>query len=303
MAKPPRSLSGKVIVITGGGRGIGKATAHALKRKGARVAIGDVDATAAETAAADVGGGAIGLHVDVTDHAGFTAFLDAAEAQLGPIYAVINNAGIMAVTHFEDESAASIIRQIEINLHGVIHGTREAAKRMRGQGGGHIVNIASVAGKAGFAGLATYSATKHAVVGYSEAVRAELQDSGIEVSCVMPVIVNTELAAGLGTARGSKHLEASDVADAIVEALEHPRFDVYVPKAIGVLSKALVPLPRGVQDRIAKLMKSHEVTLESAGSASRAAYEARAAASAPAADEVIEVEASRSVEPEKTTAA
>jgi NAD(P)-dependent dehydrogenase (short-subunit alcohol dehydrogenase family) len=289
MAKQPRSLSGNVVVITGGGRGIGKATAQALTRKGARVAIGDVDAASAEAAAAEVGGGAIGLHVDVTDRPGFTAFLDEVESQLGPIYSVINNAGIMPVTRFDDETDASIIRQIEINLQGVIHGTREGAKRMRAQHRGHIVNVASVAGKAGFAGLATYCATKHAVVGYSEAVRAELDGTGIEVSCVMPVIVNTELASGLGTARGSKHLEATDVADAIVEALEHPRFDVFVPKSIGVVSKALMPLPRGVQDRVARLMKSHEVTLEAADSAARAAYEARAAASAPAAEEVIEV--------------
>ena len=298
MPKQPRSLSGRTVVITGGGRGIGKATAHALTRKGARVAIGDVDATSAETAAAEVGGGAIGLHLDVTDRPGFTSFLDEVERRLGPVDVVVNNAGIMPVTRFEDESEASIIRQIEINLHGVIHGTREAANRMRARGSGHIVNIASVAGKAGFAGLATYSATKHAVVGYSEAVRAELQDTGIEVSCVMPVIVKTELTAGLGTARGSKHLEASDVADAIVEALEFPRFDVYVPKSIGVVSKVLMPLPRGVQDRVAKLMKSHEVTLEAAGSAARAAYEARAAASAPAAADIIEVEEAKAADSE-----
>jgi NAD(P)-dependent dehydrogenase (short-subunit alcohol dehydrogenase family) len=300
MAKQPRSLSGKVIAITGGGRGIGKATAHALQRKGARIAIGDVDVASAEQAAAEVGGGAIGLPLDVTDRAGFSAFLDATEEQLGPVYGVINNAGIMPVTHFDQESEASIIRQIEINLHGVIYGTRDAARRMRPRGTGHIVNVASVAGKTGFAGLATYCATKHAVVGYSESVRAELSGTGIEISCVMPVVVKTELTAGLGETRGSKHIEPHHVADAIVEAFEFPYFDVFVPKSVGRLSKVLQPLPRRAQDVMAKLMKTHESILGSVDSPERAAYEARAAASAPAAEEIIEVE--NASEPEKTPA-
>ena len=288
MAKQPRSLSGKVVAITGGGRGIGRATAEALARRGAKVAIGDVDEAAARSAAADIGSGVLGLHVDVTDRPGFTAFLDEVERQLGPLDVMLNNAGIMPVVRFDEESEASIVRQIEINLHGVIHGTREAAKRMKPRRTGHIVNVASAAGKAGFAGLATYCATKHAVVGYSEAVRAELRDSGIEVSVVMPVIVNTELTTGLDETRAVKKLEVPEVVDTIVGALEKPYFDVFVPKSLAVLQSVMAPLPRRGKDAMARLFKSHEAITAALDRPERQAYEERAAKSAPAAEALVE---------------
>src|SRR3954471_12910990 len=98
MAKEPRSLSGKVVAITGGGRGIGRATALALAREGARVAVGDLDREGAEWVGAELADGALGLSLDATDHAGFPAFLDDVERQLGPLDVLINNAGIMPVT-------------------------------------------------------------------------------------------------------------------------------------------------------------------------------------------------------------
>jgi NAD(P)-dependent dehydrogenase (short-subunit alcohol dehydrogenase family) len=131
MAKQPRALSGKVAVITAGGRGIGKALAHALRREGVRVAIGDVDAQAAHDAAGEVRGGAVGLPLDVTDRPGFTAFLDDVEQRLGPIDILVNNAGIMPLATLDREGDAITLRQLELNLHAVIHGTREAIGRMR----------------------------------------------------------------------------------------------------------------------------------------------------------------------------
>ena len=148
MSKTPRSLSGKVAVVTGGARGIGQALARALAREGVVVAIGDLDAGAAEAAAAELGNGSIGLALDVTDRPGFTAFLDEVERRLGPLDILVNNAGIMMVTPLDEESDASVTRQLEINLHAVIHGTQEAMRRMRPRGTGHIVNIASLAGRA-----------------------------------------------------------------------------------------------------------------------------------------------------------
>src|SRR3954451_11243227 len=186
MSKTPRSLSGKVAVVTGGARGIGQAMARALAREGVVVAIGDLDAGAAQTAALELANGSIGLALDVTDRPGFTAFLDEVERTLGPIDILINNAGIMHVTPLDEEDDASVTRQIEINLHAVIHGTQEAMRRMRPRGSGHIVNLASMAGKSGFPHLATYCAAKPGVVGLSEAVRAEVRGTGIEVSVVMP---------------------------------------------------------------------------------------------------------------------
>ncbi|HKI67562.1 MAG TPA: SDR family NAD(P)-dependent oxidoreductase, partial [Solirubrobacterales bacterium] len=112
MAKQRRSLSGKVVAITGGARGIGKATAAALVRKGCRVAIGDLDLELAERTAAELGGGTLALALDVTDRASFAGFLDEAERQLGPLDVVVNNAGIMPVTPFAEESDDSIRRQL-----------------------------------------------------------------------------------------------------------------------------------------------------------------------------------------------
>ena len=136
MAKQPRSLHGKVAVVTGGGRGIGKALALALAREGCRVGIGDVDAASAETAAAELGGDAVGLPLDVTDRPGFTAFLDEVESRLGPIDVLVNNAGIMPVGPLDQEDDAAAIRLLEINLHAVIHGTKEAMRRMKPRGTG-----------------------------------------------------------------------------------------------------------------------------------------------------------------------
>ena len=278
MAKERRQLSGKVVAITGAARGIGKATAKALVNKGCRVAIGDLDLELAEQTAAELGGGTVALQLDVTDRASFEHFLDEAERQLGPIDAVVNNAGIMPVTPFEDESEESIHRQIDINLHGVITGTQLAIKRLRPRGSGYIVNIASQAGKGGVPGIATYSGTKHAVVGLSEAVRTELRGTGIEVLCVMPTVVNTELTSGVGQ-KWVKPVEASDVADEIVEAMEVPRFDVFVPRANGVLYKILAPLPRSWREALGRAMKVDKLMIE-VDHGARRAYEERAASSA-----------------------
>jgi NAD(P)-dependent dehydrogenase (short-subunit alcohol dehydrogenase family) len=283
MAKQRRSLNGKVVAITGGARGIGKATATALVRKGCRVAIGDLDLGLAEETAAGLGGGTIALALDVTDRPSFEAFLVETERQLGPVDAVINNAGIMPVTPFVDESQASVRRQIDINLVGVITGTQLAIERLRPRGSGYIVNIASQAGKAGIPGIATYSATKHAVVGLSEAVRTELRGSGVEVVCVMPTIVNTELTSGVGQ-RWVKPVEAEDVANEIVDAMEVPRFDVFVPKANGALYKFLQLLPRGSREALGRAMKVDKLMFE-VDHGARRAYEERAAASEPIKDE------------------
>jgi short-subunit dehydrogenase len=159
-----------------------------------------------------------------------------------------------------------------------------ALPRMQRRGSGHLVNIASQAGKAGFPGGATYCGTKHFVVGVSEAVRAELRDSGIEISVVMPAVVNTELGSGLPETRAIKKLEPEDVADAIVDALERPKFDVWVPRESVGIYKFMTLLPRGPRERISRMLKADKV-LADADQGARAAYEERAAHSEPGLDE------------------
>ncbi len=302
MAKAPRSLAGKVVAITGGARGIGRATAAALIAQGARVAIGDIDAPLAEQTASALGSGTVGLPLDVTNRESFDGFLTEVENRLGPLDVVINNAGIMPIGPFVDETDATAQRMVDINLHGVIHGSKLALERFMPRGRGHLVNIASVAGKGGFPGGATYCATKHAVVGLSEAIRAEMRKTDIDVSIVMPVVVNTELGAGLQKSRGIKVVEPEDVANAIVEALQTGRVDVYVPRQVGVLMKLAQVLPRSVADFVTKVLKGDQV-LVNPDHLLREAYEKRTAdraelTEAPPAVPVA-ADAAAAVEPEK----
>jgi NAD(P)-dependent dehydrogenase (short-subunit alcohol dehydrogenase family) len=285
MAKTPRSLTGKVAVVTGGARGIGQAIARALAREGAIVAIGDLDAAGAEAAAAELGGRALGARLDVTDRPGFAAFLDDVEQRLGPLDIIVNNAGIMPVTPLDEEDDASVTRQLEINLHAVIFGTQQAMRRMRPRGTGHIVNIASLAGRAAGPGIATYCATKHGVIGLSEGARAELRGTGVEVTCVMPGFAATELAAGIPDLRFVPRATPEEIAAATVAAIKVPRFDVWVPKRLSAIITAAAVMPRPMREWVARMMNSEKVVKADHGQ--RAAYEARAAASAPAAEEEI----------------
>ena len=169
MAKQERILAGETAAITGGARGIGRATAAAFLRRGMKVAIGDVDLETARQTASELGPSAVALPLDVTDRSSFSSFLDGAEEQLGPVDVLVNNAGIMQLGRFIDEDDLTARRMVDINLHGVIFGMKLALARMIPRDRGHIVNISSQAGKFGSPGGATYSATKHAVVGLTEA--------------------------------------------------------------------------------------------------------------------------------------
>ncbi len=283
MAKQPRILAGQTAAITGAARGIGRATAQAFLRHGMRVAIGDVDLAAAQQTAAELGPRTVALALDVTDRESFAGFLDGAERELGPLDVLVNNAGIMQIGRFIDEDDLTATRMIDINLHGVILGMKLALDRMLPRDRGHIVNISSQAGKFGAPGGATYSATKHAVVGLTEAVRGELRLMGahIDLSYVMPYIVNTELGSGLGQARGQSNLEPSEVADAIVDALQHRVVEVWVPKSTKRTSILGTLLPRPLAEGLGRAIKADRV-LAGADATVRRDYELRAARSEPA---------------------
>lgn len=247
---------GRVVAITGGARGIGRATAAEFLRAGARVALGDIDGTLVEKTAAELaeatGGVVCGLPLDVTDRASFAEFLDAAEDRLGSLDVLVNNAGIMPTGSFTDETDDMTDRMIAINLCGVLHGSKLAANRMAGRGG-HIVNVASLAGVSSFPGLATYCATKHAVVGFSEALHLELAAVGIGVTAVLPGVVHTELSAGHSTPKWIRpiaEVEPEDVAVTIVAAAGSQRTTVAVPRALGVMIKIAAGLPDRVRHRI-----------------------------------------------------
>jgi NADP-dependent 3-hydroxy acid dehydrogenase YdfG len=279
MAKQPRTLAGRVVAITGAARGIGRATAQALVREGATVAIGDLDLEVAERTAGEIGPRAAAFALDVTDRASFERFLESVEARFGAVDALVNNAGIMLLGPFVDEDDATARRMVDINVHGVMLGMKLALPRFVARGEGHLINIASAAGKAPYPGGATYCGTKHFVVGVSETVRGELRGTGVDLSVVMPVVVDTELAAGLRTPHGIPRIQPEDVAAAIVETLRRPRFDVYVPRAIGPLTALSAIAPRRLRELMMRAIGAHRVLW--VDPAERAGYEVRAARSEP----------------------
>ena len=237
------------------------------------MAIGDLDEASASATAARLGERAAGFALDVTDAGSFAAFLDAAEARLGPLDVLVNNAGIMWVGRFHEEPEEVALRQFDVNLHGVLRGTKLAAVRMRERGRGQIVNVASSASKLAPAGEATYTATKHAVYGYSAAVREELAGSGVEVSVVMPVVVDTDLAAGTSGGRG-RTLRPEEVGAAVADAIERPHFDVFVPKVLTALVRLLALLPERARVRVARFAVPDQV--RDTDQAARRDYEAKA---------------------------
>ena len=283
MAKQPRILAGQTAAITGAARGIGRATAEAFLRQGMKVAIGDVDLDAARQTAAELGPSTVALALDVTERASFAAFVDGAEEQLGPLDVLVNNAGIMPIGPFLDEDDATARRIMDINVHGVINGMKVALPGMVARGRGHVVNIASQAGKYGLPGGATYCASKAAVINLSRAVRKELRRSGVEISVISPVAVNTELGLGLSEPRQRqfRKIEPRQVADAIVETLRLPRFDVHVPKQLLVSERVAALMPISLQDGLSRVTNADAV-LSQVDSAARAGYELRAARSEPA---------------------
>jgi NAD(P)-dependent dehydrogenase (short-subunit alcohol dehydrogenase family) len=275
MAKVRRSLVGQVVAVTGAARGIGRATASALIARGARVGIGDIDGALAQQTAEQLGAGTVALPLDVTDRDSFAAFLNEVESRLGPLDVLINNAGIMPIGPFLQESDITAKRLVDINVHGVIFGSKLALERFIPRGRGHLVNIASIVGKSASPHLATYVATKHAVVGLTEALRLELADTGIGLTVVMPVGVNTELYSGVEPLRGMRTPEPEEVAEAIVEALQTGRYEVYVPKRMNAVVRMGALLPHRAMDAIGKALGGDTITR--ADAVARAAYEQRIA--------------------------
>ncbi len=157
------SLRGRRIAITGAGRGIGLATARALYQRGATIVIGDLDNESAAAAVDIVGPGTESFPVDVSDYESFAAFHKEATAD-APLDVLINNAGIMPIGRFLDQSADRHRRAVEINVLGCINGMHLALPAMVERGSGHIINIASSAGKTPVPGGLTYCGTKAAVI-------------------------------------------------------------------------------------------------------------------------------------------
>ncbi len=267
----------KNVVITGAARGIGEATALRLAAAGHRVALGDLDTDLAQGVAEEIveaGGDARAAHLDVTSPDSWREFLAAVD-EVGPIDVLVNNAGIMPLGPVLKEPDAVTRKIFDVNVFGIINGTKAVAPGMVDRGHGHIVNVASAVGRVPVADGASYAASKFAAVGFSESTRLELKPHGIDVTVVLPGIVRTELAAGVPDARGVKSLKPEDVAAVIESAIRKPRPELWVPTWTRGMAKATGILPLRVQEAIGRAFKADRV-MSDADPVARAAYEERA---------------------------
>ncbi|MDP9189757.1 MAG: SDR family NAD(P)-dependent oxidoreductase [Actinomycetota bacterium] len=229
-------LDGRVALITGASSGIGEATAVSLAGEGAAVALvarrhdrlvklaGRIE---------DEGGKALPLEADVSDHGKVEALVGEVAGQLGGLHILVNNAGVMLLGPVDGADVGEWRRMVDVNVLGLLYCTREALPVIRDSGGGHIVNISSVAGRTTGLGSAVYNLTKWGVTGFSDALRQEALHSKIRVTCIEPGFVDTELQGhnenpvvvdALEKAReqAGDVLEAGDIAEAIRYAVTQP---------------------------------------------------------------------------------
>ncbi len=243
------NITGRTIAITGAARGIGFATAKALLARGARVVIGDRDVAFGESAVADLTklGPVSGYPLDVTDRESFATFLDKARTDGGGhIDVLINNAGVMPIGPFLEQSEQAIRSSIEVNLYGVIAGCQLALPDMIARRRGHIINIASLSGLIPVPGQVVYVGAKFGVVGLTAALADEVAPHGVDVSVIMPPFTNTELISGTNTGGGIKPVEPEDIAKAVIKTLQKPKTHVSVPTPLRFTAQAAQMLgPRG----------------------------------------------------------
>jgi short-subunit dehydrogenase len=272
------NIRGKTVAITGAARGIGYATAEALLARGARVIIGDRDVAALESAVTGLSslGQASGYPLDVTSKESFATFLDKAGSDGGGhVDVLINNAGVMPVGAFLEQSEQAIRSAVEVNLYGVLTGCQLALPDMVKRRSGHIVNVASMAGLVAVPGQVVYAGTKFAVVGLSTAMADEFAPQGVEVTVILPTFTNTELIAGTKATGAQKPVQPEDIAAAIVKALDKPKTHVSVPAPLRFIGAATSMLgPRG-RRWLSKRMGNDRVFLDFDARA-RADYENRA---------------------------
>lgn len=269
-----KPLHGKRIAITGAARGIGRATAIELHRRGAQVAIGDVDIEAANIAAKELGSGAVAFRLDVTDPESFRDFVDQTRRSLSGLDVLINNAGIMPIGPLLEMTDATIERAAHINLLGPAIGMRSALPGMLEQGGGHIINVSSTAGKTPVPGGLIYCAVKAGLLSLTDGARLEFGARGIAFTTVIPSFTNTELIAGTQGTKLLKTVEPEDLARQIADAVGKPKREVYAPKSLRAIF-ALEPfLGRRMREGLYRKLGAYDAFLEF-DHAGRAAYDKR----------------------------
>ena len=226
-------INGKVAIITGASSGIGRATALALAKAGAKVAAGARRKDRLDSLEKQIGSGEVMIQkLDVTKKSDCDSFVDAVIKKWGTVDILVNNAGLMPLSFFKNLKVEEWDQMIDVNIKGVLYCTAAAIPHMIAKKSGHIVNISSVAGRIVFPAGSVYCATKHAVAAFSEGIRQELsQRANIRVTCIEPGVVATELLNTITDKSLEKFVEASkqmdalqaeDIANAILFAVNSP---------------------------------------------------------------------------------
>jgi short-subunit dehydrogenase len=240
--------------------------------------VGDRDGAALRSAVDELHriGPVSGHRVDVTDLESFAVFLDKVRADShGHIDVLINNAGVMPIGLFVDQSDEAIRAAVEVNFYGVLNGCRLVLPDMLARRDGHIINIASMAGMVAVPGEVVYAGTKFAVVGLSTALSDEVAPLGVQVTAVLPTFTKTELISGTVTTAGQKPMPAQRVAAAVVKVLGKPRTLVSVPGGLRYAGAVWAVLPDRVRRAMNKRTGNDRVFLDF-DKAARASYERRA---------------------------
>lgn len=217
-------------LVTGAARGIGRAIAEELARKGAKVTLTDVDTAALDQTAGEIGGDVAALTLDVTSRADFGVVIARAENRHGPLDILVNNAGLGPIGLFHEVDPDTDERGLAVNLHGVLNGMRTALPGMVARGRGHIVNVASGAAFLAVPGGVSYAAAKAAVRSATESVRVEYQGRGLGVTGVYPGFIDTGIIAGTRPPKLFPPVPPEVLGRAVARAIERDSPDVFVPR-------------------------------------------------------------------------
>lgn len=198
------------------------------------------------------------------------------ERTIGPIDVLINNAGIMPTGKLVDEPDQVTRRILDINVYGVILGSKLGLRRMLPRGRGHIINIASLAGETHIPGLATYNASKHAVLGFTDTLREEYRGTGLSFSSVLPTLTNTDLGSGVTAPSLLRPAEPEEIADAVAKLIVAPKSKVRVTALAGFVAQVVGLLPEALGDSIGRALGSGRAFLDDVDAEKRKTYEERA---------------------------
>jgi short-subunit dehydrogenase len=242
-----RPLTDRVVLLTGASRGLGVDMARAFAAEGARLALAARSTDELEKVRAgleETGGTAIAVPTDVNEIESLRALVRKTTDRLGPIDVLVNNAGVEYVFDFEDTPLERIDQILDTNLKAVVHLTRLVAPSMVERGSGHICNISSVAGFTPVPHNSVYSASKHALVGFTRSLRMELAEHGVEVSVVCPGFVEGGmfLAWGRPAPKTAGSVTSAQVASAVIDAVKNNRGKVVVAKGLAKMADAFFAL-------------------------------------------------------------